>query len=176
MVSVTNGDLLEQEVEVIVNSVGVPISKGFGGIISNNILKETGDRIIDEAIDEAKRLFKTESFRVGEYVTTSAGKSKRIKHIVHCYCPAFVDKDSQKILTEQITNVLIFCDKNKVESIAFPPLSSGILGFPVMNCAQAFFNGVMNFLDKDLKTTLKKLKIVVYEKDKHEAFLKEWSK
>ena len=64
----------------------------------------------------------------------------------------------------------------KVESISFPPLSSGILGFPISDCAKAFFEGVMEFLDKHIYTTLKKLNIVVIEKDKHKKFLDEWSK
>ena len=64
----------------------------------------------------------------------------------------------------------------KVESISFPPLSSGRLYFPISECAKAFFNGVMEFLDKHLYTSLKKLNIVVIEKDKHKKFLDEWSK
>ena len=64
----------------------------------------------------------------------------------------------------------------KVESISFPPLSSGILGFPISDCAKAFFEGVMEFLDKHIYTTLKKLNIVVIEKDKHKKFLDEWGK
>lgn len=64
----------------------------------------------------------------------------------------------------------------KVESISFPPLSSGILGFPVSACAKSFFEGVMEFLDKDIYTSVKKLNIVVIEDEKHKEFLAEWSK
>ena len=98
MVSVTNEDLLQQQVEVIVNSIGVPVSSGFGGYIAQNILKETGDSVKDEAVAEAKRIFKTEEIAVGEYVTTSAGKSERIKYIIHWHWPNFTDANSQKIL------------------------------------------------------------------------------
>ena len=97
MVSVTNEDLLQQQVEATVNSIGVPVSSGFGGYIAKNILKETGDSVKDEAVAEAKRIFKTEDIEIGEYVTTSAGKSKRIKYIIHWHWPHFKDANSQKI-------------------------------------------------------------------------------
>ena len=64
----------------------------------------------------------------------------------------------------------------KVESISFPPLSSGKLFFPISECARAFFEGVMEFLDKHLYTSITKLNIVVIEKDKHKKFLDEWNK
>ena len=83
MVAVINKDLLAEKVEVIVNSIGSDVKNGFGGIIAKNILKETGDKIIVEAVAEANKVFNNESIEVGEYVSTSAGKSKTIKYIVH---------------------------------------------------------------------------------------------
>lgn len=78
-------------------------------------------------------------------------------------------------MKELITDILKFCDENKVESITFPPLASGILGFKTKPCAKAFFEGTMDFLDdNDCITTLKKINIAVIEKDKHKEFQEEW--
>ena len=83
MVAVINKDLLTEKVEVIVNSIGSDVKNGFGGIIAQNILLETGNGVIAEAVYEAYRIFDKESIYVGEYVSTSAGRSKTIKYIVH---------------------------------------------------------------------------------------------
>lgn len=83
MVAVINKDLLAEKVEVIVNSIASHVEAGFGGFIARNILKETGEGIIDEAVNEAQKLFSSKEIDVGEFVTTSAGKSKTIKYIVH---------------------------------------------------------------------------------------------
>ena len=92
IVCVVNGDLLKEDFEVIVNSVGVPISKGFGGFIANNILKMTRDKIVQEAVNKANRIFNSEEFDVGEFVLTSAGMWRKIKYIVHCSCRHYEEK------------------------------------------------------------------------------------
>uniref|UniRef100_A0A7S3J961 Uncharacterized protein n=1 Tax=Euplotes harpa TaxID=151035 RepID=A0A7S3J961_9SPIT len=54
-------------------------------------------------------------------------------------------------------------------------MASGGLGFPTKNCAQAFFNGIMEFLEEnECITTLKKLNIVILEEPKHKEFQEKW--
>lgn len=54
-------------------------------------------------------------------------------------------------------------------------MSSGVLRFPLKNCARAFFNGIMEFLeDHKMMIGIKKLNIVVYEADKARKFQEEW--
>lgn len=54
-------------------------------------------------------------------------------------------------------------------------MASGGLGFPTKNCAQAFFDGIMDFLEEnECITTLKKLNIVILEEPKHKEFQEKW--
>jgi hypothetical protein len=54
-------------------------------------------------------------------------------------------------------------------------MGSGVLQFPVDKCAKAFFEGIMEFLEKvNNSTNIKKMNIVVYEKAKAEEFREAW--
>lgn len=130
MIYVASGDLLGQEVEVIVNSIGSNVKSGFGGAIGGCIVKACGQDIIQEAHDQAVTIFGSGDVPVGKFVSTSAGNSTKHTFVLHCVCPNFSDKNCQKILTQLIQDVFKFCHDNNVESISVPPMSSGVLGFP----------------------------------------------
>ena len=167
MIYVASGDLLNQEVEVIANSIGENVKAGFGGQIGRCIVKACGEDIITEAYDQAVLNFKSGNVPIGKFVSTSAGNSEKHKFILHCVCPNFSDANSEAILTQLIQDVFQFCHDNNVESISVPPMSSGVLGFPTKNCAKCFFEGIMNFLESvNMTTCMKKMYIVVYEEDK----------
>ena len=135
LVCVTFGDLLQEKCECVCNSIGSPARAGFGGAIGGRIVKACGKEIIDECHDEACSVFNNTdgSIEIGKFVSTSACNADDIKFVLHCVCPAFDGDKSEKILTKLIKEVFEFCDKNKVESISVPPMSSGILGFPLKN-------------------------------------------
>lgn len=174
---VVSGDMLDQKVEVIGNSIGEHVRSGFGGAIGQCVVKACGKKIIDEAVKAAKKQFGSENVPVGKFVATSAGDSKDHRFVLHCVCPHFTHDNSRETLTQLIRDIFLFCNQNKVDSICVPPMSSGVLQFPTKDCAQCFFEGIMLFLE-DVKsiTTLKKMYIVVYEKEKAQEFQEEWDK
>lgn len=176
-VYVNNGDLLQEKSEVIVNSIGSNVPSGFGGAIGKCIVKECGEKIIKEATDEAVKKYKKADVPVGEFVVTTACDSKNHKFVLHCVCPSWGSPNCEKILKKQIIDILEFWDNNKVESISVPPMSSGILWFPLKNCAKAFFDGIMEFLTEGENvrlTCIKKLNIAIYEKEKTQEFQDIW--
>lgn len=169
------GDLLQEHVEVIWNSIGGNVKSGFGGAIGGCIVKECGQGIIDEAHSAANKKFGSGDVPVGKFVYTGPGISKNHKFVLHCVCPAFSDKNSEKILQQLILEIFEFCDSHKVESISIPPMGSGVLQFPVDKCAKAFFDGIMEFLEKvNNMTNIKKMNIIVYEKAKADEFREAW--
>ena len=177
MVIVVHGNIIDQAAEIIVNSIGNNIKSGFGGIIAGHILKGAGNEIIDEAVKEALLVKNKDSLDVGEFISTKSGKSEKQKYFIHCVCPSWGSAKCEEVLKNLIKDILVFWDKNKIESISFPPMSSGNLGFPTKNCANAFFNGIMEFLDedgRDCNTWLKKLNVCIIEKDKHQEFQDKW--
>lgn len=99
---------------------------------------------------------------------------------MHCVCPYF-NKDnvgqSLELLRKLIYDIFDFCDSKGIITIALPPMGSGNCGYPTDVCSQAFFNGIMDYLeDKNLKTPMKKITICILEEDKYEKFLEEWEK
>jgi O-acetyl-ADP-ribose deacetylase (regulator of RNase III) len=177
MVVIKKGDLLQEKVEVIINSVGPYIENGFGGAIGKSVVNECGQEIIREAISETKSVYGGDEIKAGKFISTSACKSNNHKFVLHCVAPAFADENSTNILQKLISEILEFCNDNKVESISIPPMGSGILSFPSDVCAKAFFAGCMSFLeDVDCKTTIRKMNICIFEQDKCETFQEEWDK
>ena len=157
------------------NSIGGNVASGFGGVIAGHIINNAGKEIINEAVTEAMKVHNKTSLNVGEFITTLSGKSENQKYFVHCVCPQWGKANWEEILTKLIKEILIFWDKNKVESISFPPMSSGILGFPTINWANAFFTGIMDFLEGvDCVTWLNKLNVCIIEEDKHKEFMEKW--
>ena len=118
----------------------------------------------------------------GKFVTTEAGKSKDHKYIIHAVSPYFEDyngniKEAQEKLSTLIQNMFEFCGEKGVDSIALPPMGSGICMYPTDVCSKAFFEGIMNYLDKcDLKSSLKEISICIIEQDKCTEFTNEWEK
>lgn len=175
MVCVTEGDLLKEEVDVIVNSVGTHLKYGFEGAIGKWIVRKCGKEIISEAILQAQNQFNREELKVGEFVDTTAWGSKSHKFVLHCVCPEWESKNCELVLKNLIKAIFEFWEKNKVISISVPPMSSGVLRFPLENCAKAFFDGIMEFLeDHDMTIGIKKLNIVVFEAEKARKFQEEW--
>lgn len=175
MIVVKWGDLLEEKVEVIVNSIGSDPKYGFGGMIGKCIVKECGEGIIDEAIQETQNIFGGAEITIGNFVSTSAGKSKNHRFVLHAVAPNYTDDNSKKTLANLIKKILTFCHENKVESISMPPIGSGVLGFPADAWAQAFFDGCMDFLEENsVATWIRKWNIAVFEQEKAEKFQDEW--
>jgi len=176
MVTVTHGDITQQNTEAICNSIGPEVRYGFNGAIGRSIVKECGEEIIDECYDETKRVHGTDGhMKVGQFVTTGPGDSATFKHVIHCVCPSHVDEGADQALIDLVFGILMFCNRHMVESFATPPMSSGILGFTFERCARCFFTGIMDFLEAvDHKATMKQLAFVIYEPEKAEEFQEIW--
>lgn len=175
MIKVVTGDVASQKVDVVVNSVSGTLQNGLQGQISLSILKQTGDSIISEAINEANRLFKSAELKEGSIVSTSAGSASNMKYVIHGNFPAYDGEPSKAVLAKTITDILKFCDRHKVSSIAIPPVGSGVKKFPTVECARAIHKGCLDFLeDVHCVTSMKDFNIVVLETEKAKEFKDEW--
>ena len=98
---------------------------------------------------------------------------------MHCVCPYFPDYPNEEKalvkLEKLIYDIFMFCDSKGIGSIALPPMGSGNCKYPTDVCSQAFFNGIMKYLEtKELKTPLKTITICIFEKKKTTEFKQEW--
>jgi O-acetyl-ADP-ribose deacetylase len=64
-------------------------------------------------------------------------------------------------LRESTRNSLLRAKENRLESIAFPAIGTGIAGFPMERCAAVMLEEIRAHLDSE--TTLKRVEIVLFD-------------
>jgi len=67
--------------------------------------------------------------------------------VIHCLGPVYgVDKPEEKLLAECYRNAIELAEKQQIESIAFPSISTGIFGYPMEEAAAIAFKTVKEML------------------------------
>ncbi len=121
------GDITSQDdVEAVVNAANARLEPGGG--VAGAIHRAAGPGLAEEA-----RLLGP--IGPGEAVITSAhGLPNR--YVVHTLGPVYgQDRLESELLEGCYRNSLALAEKNGIESIAFPAISTGIFGYPVEEAA-----------------------------------------
>jgi O-acetyl-ADP-ribose deacetylase (regulator of RNase III) len=136
IISIIQGDITEQETDAIVNAANNHLWMGAG--VAGAIKRKGGQIIEDEAIAQGP-------IEVGGAVITTAGKLKAKKVIHAAGMGQDLTTDENKI--KKCTRAsLELADKNKLQSISFPAIGTGVGGFPVELCAKIMINEAVEFL------------------------------
>lgn len=159
IVELVKGDITDLEVDVIVNAANSSLKMGGG--VAGAILRK-GGRIIQEECD------KIGYCPVGGAVITSAGKLKA-KYVIHAVGPRMGEGDEDNKLRNATLNSLELADKYKVESIAFPAISTGIFGYPKDKCADIMLSTIVKYLSEK-KTNLKRVILCLYDDETYRIF------
>lgn len=81
---------------------------------------------------------------IGESVVTDAGDLKTEK-IIHAVAPRWGEGSERARLANLTLSCLQQAENNRLKSIAFPPISTGALGYPVENCAKTMIEQIIDF-------------------------------
>lgn len=144
-IEVFKDDITETEVDAIVNVANTSLLGGGG--VDGAIHRKGGKQILYECIAIRN---KQGGCNVGEAVITSAGELKS-KFVIHTVGPVWNgDKDQKKILLANCyKNTLKIAIENKIKTIAFPNISTGIYHFPKDKAAEIAIETIRNFSEKD---------------------------
>ena len=165
-VEVRKGDLTEFPVDVMVNAANEQLNHGGG--IAGIISRKGGPVIQDESTKYVNRRGQVD---IGKAVLLKGTGNLPCKSIVHAVGPRWRGGKNNEptLLSRTVYSSLRRTEENRLQSISFPAISSGIFGVPVDVCAKAMFDGICNFF-KDSNYQMKVV-IMLYE-DKHvEEFL-----
>jgi O-acetyl-ADP-ribose deacetylase (regulator of RNase III) len=69
---------------------------------------------------------------------------------------------------------LSVADELKLLSLAMPAISTGIFGFPKERAAGIIFSAIENFFSSNQNSTLKVIRIVLFDDATIQPFLKVW--
>lgn len=164
------GDITKVETDAIVNAANSSLLGGGG--VDGAIHRAGGQSVLDECVAIRNR---QGGCKTGEAVITTGGKLPA-KYIIHTVGPVWNgDKnEKEKLLEKSYNNSLMLAVDNKITSIAFPNISTGIYHFPKEIAARIAIKTVSDFLDEN--QTIEKVVFVCFDDENYglyDAILKQ---
>ena len=167
--TVKRGNLVEEDVEIIVNAANSQL-KHTGGValalnkashgelqkLSNNYTRSYGDVPVG-----------------GTALTRSGGGKLKCKWVIHAVGPIAHEVKSEvtcsELIFKAITNSLIEAQKKNAKSISFPALSTRIYAVNKSLAADAIFQAILKFHYTSSKI-LKDIRIIILDEDTYSVF------
>lgn len=130
MLQIIQGDITALNVDVIVNAANAQLNAGGG--VCGAIFAKAGKIELQQ---ECHSITKGGSIQVGTAVLTNGYNLN--KHIIHAVGPIYNDgfHNEALLLESAYTQSMKIAIENQFNSIAFPFISSGIYGYPKIECA-----------------------------------------
>jgi O-acetyl-ADP-ribose deacetylase len=153
MIEIIKGDITKIHVDAIVNAANTSLLGGGG--VDGAIHRAGGKKILEEC---QKIRNKQGGCKVGEAVITTAGKLPA-KFVIHTVGPVWNDgkNNEEKLLSSAYSKSLELALDNKIKSIAFPNISTGIYHFPKNKAARIAVKIITEFL-----TTTNQIEKVIF--------------
>lgn len=154
-IEIRQGNIADQpDCIAIVNAANAQLRMG-GGVAG--AIHTIGD---PELAEETKELA---PISPGEAVISSAPHFPN-EFIIHCLGPVYgQDKPEEKLLANCYRNALKIADENRVTSIAFPAISTGVFGYPKKEAAKVALNAVRELTAGLMHVTL--VRFVLWSED-----------
>ncbi len=135
---VVQGDITQQDTEAIGNAANSALAGGGG--VDGAVHRAGGPSIMSELRT------RYEGCPTGSAVITGGGNLKA-KYVVHAVGPRYSGSPKDpELLSGAYRKSLELCTQNKISSIAFPSISTGIYGYPVQDASRVALKTVMDYL------------------------------
>ncbi|MBD3198198.1 MAG: O-acetyl-ADP-ribose deacetylase [Candidatus Lokiarchaeota archaeon] len=158
LIKLVQGDITEQDVDVIVNAANSQLVMGGG--VAGAIRRKGGANIQKEASEKAP-------ISVGEAVITNGGNLKA-NYVIHAVGPRMGEGNEDEKLKNATLSSLKVMDENNLQSIAFPAISTGIFGYPIEKCAKIMIQISKDYLSKE--TGIREVIFCLFTKSDFEIF------
>jgi O-acetyl-ADP-ribose deacetylase (regulator of RNase III) len=146
-ISLVRGDITEMETDAIVNAANSSLLGGGG--VDGAIHRKGGLKILEEC----KRIRATEwpkGLPTGKAVVTSGGNLKA-RYVIHTVGPIWQGGISGEpvLLADAYRNSLRLAVSIRLRTVAFPSISTGAYGYPIMDASRVAFRTVKEFLETE---------------------------
>ena len=155
---IVEDNLLSQDVDAIVNDTTPNLA------LPSTWNQMGGKNLVEE-------LFLIGFCDVGSAIISSAGDLP-YRHIIHAVGPKWGEPSARGQLAKSTWKTLELAEENQLSSIAIPPLSIGINGYPIENCARTMIQEIIDFTFEPLKY-LRQIYICVETEIGYETFAQE---
>jgi O-acetyl-ADP-ribose deacetylase len=146
------GNIVEIKADAIVNAANSALAGG-GGV--DGAIHDAGGPSIMEACRHIG------GCPTGSAVATTAGKLSA-KYVFHAVGPIYsgYDDEDERLLRSAYQSCLDLAEQHRIESIAFPSLSTGVYGYPLELAAPIALGTISEHIRK--QTSLKKVMMVLF--------------
>jgi O-acetyl-ADP-ribose deacetylase (regulator of RNase III) len=140
------GDITKMQADAIVNAANSSLMGGGG--VDGAIHRAGGPAILEEC---RKIVAKQGGCKTGEAVITTAGDLSA-KFVIHTVGPVWNGgkNDEATKLANCYKNSLRLAEENKIRTIAFPNISTGIYGYPKKDAAEIAVETVSSVLQTSI--------------------------
>ncbi len=138
VLELVEGDLTEQETDAIVNAANTSLLGGGG--VDGAIHRAGGHKILEECR-------KLGGCPTGEARITTGGNLKA-KYVIHTVGPVYHDgkRHEAESLANAYKNSLILASHHKLQSVAFPSISTGAYGYPMNEAAMIALKTAIDYV------------------------------
>ena len=167
-IQIVQGDITTEEVDAIVNAANEHLQHGGG--VARTISRQGGP-----AIQKESDIWVQEHGRVSHAAPawTSGGRLPA-KYVIHAVGTIWGGGDEDNKLESAVTGSLRVAEEMKCSSVALPAISTGIYGFPKDRAAGIIYSAIENYFAENPSSSLKMVKLVLYDQPTLDVFLKCW--
>lgn len=163
-IELIKGDITKIKVDAIVNAANSSLMGGGG--VDGAIHRAGGPAILEEC---KKIVAKQGGCKTGEAVITTGGDLPA-KYVIHTVGPVWNGgkKKEAELLASCYKNSLNLAMENKISSVAFPNISTGIYGYPKKEAAEIAVNTVREFLQQN--DFINKVYFVCFDEENYQLY------
>lgn len=138
ILEVVQGDITRQDIEAIGNAANSALAGGGG--VDGAIHRAGGPSLMSELKAKYK------GCPTGSAVITGGGNLKA-KYVIHAVGPRYSGSPQDpELLSGAYRKSLKLCTQEKISSIAFPSISTGIYGYPVEEASRIALKTAIDYL------------------------------
>lgn len=168
-IEIVKGSMMKQQVDAVVNAANAGLKDGAG--ITGVIFKGAGKGLPDEIKQKYPGGTPT-----GTAVITG-GHGLKQPYIIHTPGPIWHGGGSgeAELLASSYRSCLEVAEANKLKSIAFCSLSTGIFGYPLDKAAPIAVKAVREYLYAHPDTSLERIIFAMWADNEYKAFAKAYA-
>ncbi len=159
------GDITLESTEAIVNAANSTLLGGGG--VDGAIHRSGGTKILEECKAIRK---KQGGCPTGEAVITTAGNLPS-SYVIHTVGPIWRggNNNEPELLANAYKNSLRLAYKNKIKTIAFPSISTGVYSYPIEKASIIALKTIKNTLDE---FSFEEIRFILFSEKDYNIYLK----
>ncbi|XP_019634378.1 PREDICTED: poly [ADP-ribose] polymerase 14-like [Branchiostoma belcheri] len=156
------GDITQEQVDVLVNTTGTNLALTGGGV--NSAFGKAGGLQLQQLCNNHGQA------KPGEVVVTQSAGRLSCSQVYHAVLFGMADRNPQEKL---IFKCLSNASQSGHRSIAFPAIGTGNMGFRRDEVAKSMYDAILGFYYRNRACSVKDIRIIVFDQPTVKAFAKE---